>query len=71
MGSDIPTDYLSQNAIEAISCQLDQLLQEQEADPFIWALKNHLLSQTLPNNPQLQALVQFYNLEAFIWDHLI
>jgi hypothetical protein len=47
-GSEMPADFLSRNAVDAINLDMSSLAHSQDADPTLKALKNFLLSKQLP-----------------------
>jgi hypothetical protein len=49
-GSKMPANYLSRNLVSAILWDSNQLLQAQNADPLIRALKVFLLNKELPHD---------------------
>jgi hypothetical protein len=58
-GSEMPTDYLSCNLVNAISWDASTLQQAQNADPLLRALKNFLLNKELPYDAKCQSVIKF------------
>jgi hypothetical protein len=70
-GSEMPTDYLSRNLINAISWDSSTLQQAQNAYPLLRALKNFLLNKELPYDAKCQSLINFFANDYFIEDDII
>ena len=70
-GSEMPADFLSRHAINAISWESTHIKDEQNRDPFITALKQFLLNRELPKDPKCQQLVRHFSPNCFIEDDLL
>ncbi len=70
-GSEMPTDYLSCNLVNAISWDTSTLQQAQNADPLLRALKNFLLNKELPYDAKCQSLIKIFANDCFIEDDII
>ncbi len=70
-GSEMPADFLSRNAVDAINLDMSSLAQSQDADPTLKALKNFLLSKQLPFEPALRNLIFQLSLQSFIEDGVL
>jgi hypothetical protein len=70
-GSEMPADFLSRNAVDAINLNMLLLAQSQEADPTLKALKNFQLSKQLPFEPALRNLIFQLSLQSFIEDGVL
>jgi transposase InsO family protein len=56
-GSEMPADFLSRNAVDAIGLDLKSYSLEQDKDEFLRALRLYLLNRNLPENENLARLV--------------
>ena len=70
-GSEMPADFLSRNAIDAISWEDGSLLEHQNQDSLIRAIKEFLLNRQLPANPQQQHILKTLVHDCFIEDNLV
>jgi hypothetical protein len=70
-GSEMPADYLSHNLVSAISWDSKELLQAQNADHLIKALKVFLLNKELPHEAKCQSLIKLLSNNCFIEDGFI
>ena len=70
-GSEMPADFLSRHAINAISWESTALKDEQDRDPLIKALKQFLLHRELPADPKHQQLVRHFSQNCFIEDEMV
>lgn len=70
-GSEMPADFLSRNVVASINLTNQQLIQQQDDDPFIRPIKNYLLNRTLPSDPQQNTLVKRLAMDCFIEDQLV
>ena len=70
-GSEMPSDYLSRNALAAIEVFDEHLEKQQQLDPFLQALKNALLTQEYPSEPNLASQVRKYADSCFVEDGIV
>ena len=70
-GSEMPADFLSRNIVESISLTNEQLIQQQDLDPFIKIIKAFLLNRQLPSNPEHQQAIKRLAMECFVEDELV
>ncbi len=65
-GSEMPANFLSQNFIDSISWNNEQIQEEQKKDPLIKALKSYLLNCELPNDQKCQNVVRNFANDCFV-----
>jgi hypothetical protein len=70
-GSEMPANFLSQNVINSISWNNQQMQQEQGKDPQIKSLKNYLLNRELPEDVKCQTVVQNFANKCFINNNIV
>ncbi len=70
-GSEMPADFLSQNVIDSISWNYEQIQEEQWKDPLIKALKNYLLNRELPNDQKCQNIVSNFANDFFVDNDIV
>jgi transposase InsO family protein/ribonuclease HI len=70
-GAEMPADFLSRNAIDAISWDNNSLKEEQRKDPICEALINFLYNRQLPSTTVMQGLVKLYATECFMENGLL
>jgi hypothetical protein len=70
-GSEMPADFLSRNVVASVSLSNEQLVQQQDLDPFIKVIKAFLLNRQLPSNPEQQNVVKRLAMDCFIEDDLV
>ncbi len=70
-GSEMPANYLSRNLINAILWDANELLQAQNANPLMKALKLFLLNKELLHDAKCQSLIKLFTNDCFIEDGLI
>ena len=70
-GSEMPADYLSRNVVAAINWESKELVQAQNEDNLIKALKNFLLNKELPNDANCQRLVRHFADSCFVENDIV
>ena len=70
-GSEMPADYLSRHAIDAISWDSNELLQAQNHDPLISKIKNYILHRQIPSDNLAQTTVRHYALDCFVENEIV
>jgi Reverse transcriptase (RNA-dependent DNA polymerase)/RNase H-like domain found in reverse transcriptase/Integrase zinc binding domain/Integrase core domain len=70
-GSEMPADYLSRNAVDAIQLDNDNVANLQSLDPLISAIKNFLFNRQLPEDNKLTKLVKHFAEDCFISDNIL
>ena len=70
-GSEMPADFLSRNVVDSISWEDGTLLQHQNQDGLILALKEFLLNRKMPNNQQQQQIIKSVIYDCFIENDLV
>jgi hypothetical protein len=70
-GSEMPADFLSRNVIDSISCNNEEIQQEQQKDPLIKALKNYLLNCELPADTKCQNVVRNFANDCFVDNEIV
>ena len=70
-GSEMPADFLSRNIVDSISLSNEELIKQQDLDPFIKTIKAFLLNRQLPVSPEQQQAVKRLAMECFVEDELV
>jgi hypothetical protein len=70
-GSEMPADFLSRHAVDAISWENNSLAEEQDRDPLIKALKAYLLNRELPKDTKCESLVRHFAADCFVENDII
>ena len=70
-GSEMPADYLSRNVVAAVNWDAEHLVQAQEQDNLVRALKAFLLNKELPRDAKCQQLVKHFSDSCFVEDGLV
>jgi hypothetical protein len=70
-GDEMPADFLSRNAIDAIKFDLGTYAREQNKDDILRSLWLYLLNKVLPENNQLAQLVYKMSQDCFVHDVVI
>ena len=70
-GSEMPADFLSRNAVDAIGLDLTSFALEQDKDEFLRALRLFLLNRALPQNENLARLVTRSADDCFVQDGVV
>ena len=65
-GKEIPADFLSRNAVDAINLDNTSLAQEQQKDEILAALRKYLLHRELSPDPRIQRVVNHLADRSFI-----
>jgi hypothetical protein len=65
-GKEIPADFLSRNAVDAINLDNTALAQEQQKDDILSALRQYLLHRELSPDPRIQKVVNHLADRSFI-----
>jgi hypothetical protein len=74
-GDEMPADFLSRNAVDAINFNLTSYRCEQDKDKILRGLHLYLLDKSLPANNTLAQLIYQMSQDCFvfngiIWKHL-
>ena len=70
-GSEMPADFLSRNAVDAIDFDMPSLAKFQDDDVILKQLKNYLLQKQLPFDPSTRNLIFQLSLQSFIEDGVL
>ena len=70
-GSEMPADFLSRNAVDAINLDMTNLAIYQDEDEILKHLKNFLLQKQLPFEPKMRNLIFQLSLHSFIEDGVL
>jgi len=70
-GDEMPADFLSRNAIDAINFDLSTYAREQNKDDLLRSLRLYLLNKVLPENNQLAQLVYKMSQDCFVLDGVV
>ena len=65
-GEEMPVDFLSRNAVDAISSDLNSFAQEQNKDELLHHLRLYLLNRVLPENNTVAQLVYKMSNDSFV-----
>ena len=70
-GEEMPSDYLSRNAIDSITFEGEDLISAQENDSLIGPIKRYLLNRELPTDIKTQNYIRHYALDCFIENDIL
>ena len=70
-GEEMPSDYLSRNAVDSISFEGAEIIEEQDKDSLIGPIKRYLLNRELPTDLKIQQYVRHYALDCFIENDIL
>ncbi len=70
-GDEMPADFLSRNAVDAINFDLSTYAREQNKDDILRHLRLYLLNKVLPENNKLAQLVYKMSQDCFVLDGVI
>ena len=70
-GDEMPSDYLSRNAIDSISFEGIEIITEQDKDSLIGPIKRYLLNRELPDDLKVQQYIRHYAFDCFIEDDIL
>jgi hypothetical protein len=70
-GDEMPADFLSRNAVDAINFDLSTYAREQKKDDLLRSLRLYLLNKVLPGNNQLAQLIYKMSQDCFVLDGVI
>ena len=65
-GSEMPADFLSRNAVDAIQFDLSTYAKEQDKDELLRNLRLYLLNKILPTNATLSQLIYRLAQDCFV-----
>jgi len=65
-GDEMPADFLSQNAVDAINIDLTSFAQEQNKDDILRSLRIYLLNKVLPENNKIAQIVYKMFKDCFV-----
>jgi len=66
----MPADFLLLNLVNMIRASLQELQAWLDQDPFLQAMKNHLMHQDTPSDPQMQNFIQDHAENSFL-EHVL
>ena len=70
-GEEMPADFLSRNAVDAISSDLQSFAQEQNKDEILRHLRLYLLNRVLPENNKIAQLVYKMPQDCFVLNGVV
>jgi hypothetical protein len=70
-GEEMPADFLSRNAVDSISSDLNTFAKEQNKDELLRHLRPYLLNKVLPENNKIAQLVNKMALNCFVLNSVI
>jgi hypothetical protein len=70
-GEEMPADFLSRNAVDAISSDLNNFAQEQNKDEILRHIRLYLLNRVLPDNNKIAQLVYKTAQDCFVLNGVV
>jgi hypothetical protein len=70
-GEEMPADFLSRNAVDAISSDLNNFAQEQNKDEILKHIRLYLLNRVLPDNNKIAQLVHKTAQDCFVLNGVV
>ncbi len=70
-GSEMPADFLSRNAVNAIQFDLSTYAKEQDKDDLLQNLRLYLLNKILPTNATLSQLIYHLTQDCFVLNGVV
>ncbi len=70
-GEEMPADFLSRNAVDAISNDLQSFAQEQNKDDILKHIRLYLLNRVLPDNNKIDQLVYKMAHDCFVLNGVV
>jgi len=70
-GEEMPADFLSRNAVDAINFDLTSFAQEQNKDEILRNLRLYLLNKVLPENNKIAQLVYKMSHDCFVLNGVV
>jgi len=70
-GEEMPADFLSRNAVNAIQFNLDSYAREQNKDDLLQSLQLYLLNKVLPENNKIAQLVYKMSHDCFVLNGVV
>ncbi len=70
-GDEMPADFLSRNAVDAINFDLTSFAQEQNKDKILRNLWLYLLNKVLPENNKIAQLVYKMSQDCFVLNGVV
>ena len=70
-GSEMPADFLSRNAVDAIQFDLSTYAKEQDKDELLRNLRLYLLNKILPTNATLSQLIYRLAQDCFVLNGVV
>jgi hypothetical protein len=67
-GDEMPADFLSRNAVDAIQFNLNTYAREQNKDEILRHLRLYLLNKVLPENNKIAQLIYRMSQDCFVLD---